>query len=286
MQWGQIKTLFIICFLILDLFLLKQFLEKRDQTQLDIISESTLEEQLQADEINIDNLPKEAVKKSYISARRHNFTDDDKERLKTQLNNQEYAIFNGDILLSEFKKPVPLNLKGSKEEIVKTVKDRIMFSEKYQYWGMSEELNTLLFFQKYQGQPIYFNQSGLLIVLLSEKNEMIQYAQTLLDDIKPQGEKQELIKPIQAVETLYNRNQLYSGDKVSKVEVGYHTLVPLSNGVQVFAPTWKFTVNKERKYFVNAIEGQIIKTDGKSFIKQTIQQLIEQIESENWSGES
>lgn len=286
MQWSQIKTLFIICFLILDIFLFDQFWEKLNQKQLEFITESTINEQLDAEDITISaDLPK-AGKEAYISARRHQFSDEDKERLKTELKGQSIVIVQGDLILSKFNKPIPINEDSTIDDVISIVKNNILLSEKYEFWGWNKELNTLLFFQRYQDHPIYFNEGGMLFVTLNEKHEVVQYAQTLLDEIKIQGEKQELFKPIQAIETLYNRNQLYSGDNITHMELGYHTLVPLANGVQVFAPTWKVTINDNKNFFVNAIEGQVIPSDEESFVNKTSQHLVEQLEqTTGWSGD-
>lgn len=291
LQWGQIKTLFILCFLVLDLFLLHQFLDKRNQSQLDIISESTIEEQLEAEEISFENLPKQESKEAYISARRHQFNVGDEERLKNELNNQSIAIVRGDLILSRFKDPLIIKDDSTINEISKQIKENVLYGDKYEFWGWNEELNTLLFFQRHSDRHIFFNESGLLLVILKDNEEtgnkeIVLYAQTLLDEIKLQGEKQELIKPIQAIEALYNQNQLYSGDNITNIELGYHTLVPLANGVQVFAPTWHITVDDKQKYFVNAMEGQIIASDEKSFVELAYSNIIEQIEAARWSGES
>src|SRR5699024_3508968 len=91
-------------------------------------------------------------------------------------------------------------------------------------------------------------------------------------------DRQSLIQPIKAIETLYGHNELVSGDKVSAVDIGFHTRVPLANGVQVFVPTWKLTVNEEKNYFVNAIEGFIFSSDEIGFLQESIESIIEKVQ--------
>ncbi|QHE54129.1 two-component system regulatory protein YycI [Pontibacillus sp. HMF3514] len=278
MQWGQIKTLFIICFLILDVFLVQQFFEKREQAQIGLLPDSTIEEQLEAEKITLGDLPKESIKETYISARRYVFNDEDQKKLD-ELENQSYEFFNDEtILLSELEESVPIDVEASDEDITTKVKDQILYGDNYEYWGYNKEANKLLFFQSYKNNPIFFNESGVVIVFLNEDQEMTRYVQTMLDDFNKTGEKQELIKPKQAAITLFSRNELYNGDNVSDMNLGYYTLVPLSNGLQVFAPTWKILVNEERQYYVNAMEGQLISMDESTFVEDTIQNLLDQIE--------
>ena len=66
---------------------------------------------------------------------------------------------------------------------------------------------------------------------------------------------------MQAIEALYNSALLKPNSKVKAIELGYSTLVQLTE-TQVFAPTWKVQVELEdgtlEEYFVNAVEGRII----------------------------
>lgn len=75
MDWSKTKTIFIIAFLILDCFLGYQFMEKRNNSQLDVILETTIEEQLEANGINYVELPKEITKATYVSGESKKFTD-------------------------------------------------------------------------------------------------------------------------------------------------------------------------------------------------------------------
>ena len=59
MDWSRIKTIFIIAFLILDLFLLTQFLNKHKTNQFEVKSDVSFEESLKADGIEYKSLPKD-----------------------------------------------------------------------------------------------------------------------------------------------------------------------------------------------------------------------------------
>lgn len=262
MDWNRTKTIFIISFLILDLFLIFQLKEKSSiNNDVDVITESTLEEQLEAEEITYVDIPKETWKEAYISAKRKIFTDVDLVELRNKFENQTLSIFSEDMIVSRFDTPIPLPEIGQMEMIYQSIKSTVFQGDQYAYWAWYRDSDTILFFQTYKDKPIYFNESGMLVLHLNDTNDaIIGYTQTLLNTIEPvdeQGQQQEVLTAHKAIETLYKKNNLPSKSKITKIELGYFTLVPLSSGVQVFAPTWHIVVDEKQNFFVNAIEGQI-----------------------------
>ncbi|MDY0404146.1 two-component system regulatory protein YycI [Virgibacillus sp. 179-BFC.A HS] len=151
------------------------------------------------------------------------------------------------------------------------MRQQVFELDQYQYGEWDKDLHMILFFQVKNNRPIYYNSSGMIAIYLNDKNEAVAYAQSMLDKPESNKDKKTLIKPIEAVGKLYDNNQLISGDEVSQIRIGYHTVVPLTNGVQVFVPTWKVTVNDKRSYFVNAIEGAVISNDDNDFLKEIVQ---------------
>ena len=137
-----------------------------------------------------------------------------------------------------------------------------MFGDQYEYFAINEDDHTVTYFQKYQNKPFYHNINGKLTLQLNEKNEIISYKQTLLEKIEDLSEKQEVLPPIKAIETLYDNGELLPYSKITKVELGYFTLVQLSAS-QVLTPTWRFVVDDKENLFVNAFEGQIIQIEDK-----------------------
>nr|WP_239584402.1 two-component system regulatory protein YycI [Aquibacillus albus] len=273
-MWGQIKTLFILCFLILDIFLVQQFLNNRD-TEPPYIQESSREEDLRANIEGLDDLPEETEQGSYLYASRKIFTQDDFASLE-RFTNQELEAVDDHLIISKFNEPVPINTDSYGD----TLQSNIYNSGSYTLWGKHDPSNTLIFFQTNEDRPIYFNQSALLLILLNEDGEMVQYLQTMLEGEGDQEEDQDLIKAFDAVSNLYyNTNELASGDEITQTGLGYHNLTPLPSGVQVLAPTWNLSVNNQRNYFVNAIEGHYYPRDNNSFLRETMINYLQTIEA-------
>lgn len=220
---------------------------------------TSLDDRLEADKITYTNLPKEPTKESYITGKSREFKE---EELRT-LKNQYASLSDSNTIISKFKDPIvlPKNDKGYYfDEFLRTY---VIDGAKYKYWNTDEKEKKIYFFQQYQTKNIFYNKNAALVVDLNDKNEIVSYTQTMLSDVTDMGgpnTQEDIITSAKALETLYLKNQIAAGSKITKVEIGYYTVViPSSLGVQVIAPTWHFVVNNESDYFVNAIEGQVIK---------------------------
>ena len=280
MQWGQIKTLFILSFLILNVYLFIQFIDKLEETDLGILEEetSTIDERLEDENITYTELPEEQAQEPYISVNRKAFTEEEFS-LFNDFKNQETVLIDKNFVVSLFDKPVPIPAKDSESVIEDFVKKTFIYPDEYVLWDWNKELNVLVFFQEKNERPIYFNQSGIILVFLNDKDEMLFYTQTMLGEADSLQDKKRLIKPMKAIEALYNARELRAKDNITQIHIGFHTRVPLADGVQVFVPAWKITVNDERNYFVNAIEGFVFTSNEFNFLKESIEYDVKRVET-------
>jgi len=275
MHWSQIKSLLILSFFILDIYLFAQFLEKKEQADIGVLEHqsSTVEEQLAAESITFKDLPEEEYEETFISVEQHLFKASALKKDKPKLA-QDASILNGSIIASKLEKPKKIGGKSA-DEITEIFNDFAHYPEEYKYWNWNEEYNVLIFFQSKMERPVYYNQNGVVLAFMNNKNEITSYVQTMLGETESLADKRQLIKPLTAIETVYEEGELYPGDEISKVSIGFHTRVPFEGGVQVFAPTWKVDVNGETDYFVNAIEGFIFSTEEEEFISEVIESIVD-----------
>lgn len=281
MQWSQIKTLFILCFLLLNVYLLVQYVDKQKQADLGLLerADSTIEEKFEQENIKINKLPnlsERDTEETFIAVKQKKFTDSEMKKID-DLDNQLAVLINKTFIISEMNKSIQVPSNASGDEITSLVKRITTQSNEYKYWDWNKERNVLIFFQEKNGRTVYYNQSGLLLVFLNNNNEVDYYTQTMLGDEEPRTEKKKIIKPIKVLDTLYKSSDLNSGEEVIDTVLGYHTRVPLANGVQVFVPTWKVNVNNERDYFVNAIEGFIFSNNEDDFLNDVIDGNLERL---------
>ncbi|WP_068676009.1 two-component system regulatory protein YycI [Oceanobacillus sp. Castelsardo] len=284
MQWGHIKTLFILSFLILNIYLVFQFVQKQQDADLGIIfsQETTIEDQLEADNIKIPKLDMNVKEETYILTSEKVFDEKELEKIQNK-DDRQTVVINGNFIVSQLEEPIPIPKNASNQEISDLVKGQIFFPDEFVYWDWHKELNVLIFFQQIEGRTVYYNEHGpgLLLVYLNDKNEITHYTETLLNKTDAQGSgSKPLIQPMQAIEALYNSNDLHPNEEVTKIKLGYYSRL-IEEGEQVFAPTWNVTVNGERNYFINAIEGFIFSSIDKTFLDTMIEDNIFKIHSLN-----
>jgi len=280
MQWSQIKTIFIIFFLALNIYLAILYIDKQGQAGENILQreESTIEDQLAADNITYVDLPDEDLEESFISVEQKTFTEEDIRELNQLKSQRTTTVINKRLIISQFDQPIAISENQTNKEIEQLLEDTFIYSDDYVFWNWNKDLNVLIFFQKKFDRPIYYNNSGLILLFLDDNDETLFYVQTMLGDAEQRKDRQSLIRPMSAIETLYNNNELYPDDEITKVEIGFHTRVPLDDGIQVFVPTWKINVNNERRYFVNAMEGFTFSSNEVAFVEEIIEGINERVE--------
>ncbi|MGJ7911116.1 two-component system regulatory protein YycI [Neobacillus sp. LXY-1] len=253
MDWSKIKTIFILTFLILDVYLLFQFMKIRDANKYEVITETSLEEKLKNDEIQYIDLPKTQIKAQYLSAKAKVFSKSDLAKVKGEVITKD----DGTTLLVTLEKPYQISEKFEPAELTNFLKGNVPYGDHYQYWEKSDKKNTITYYQHYENFPLFKNISGMITFTLNADHQIVSYQQTYLDEVQKLASKEEILPPLKAIETLYQKGELKPKSKITKVELGYSTLIKLSAS-KVLAPTWHFVVNDKDDLFVNAFEGQII----------------------------
>lgn len=256
-DWSRTKTIFIITFFVLDLFLGYQLYQKQSNNQFEYLSESSvkIEDQLKNAGITYKELPNVPKKLSHVIGETHTFTKGElakieKEELmitKTDDSKKLYATFNE-----------PKTTIGTEGEARSVVDSYGLFSDEYIYSdALSKKDKEFTFIQTYEGRPIYQKEdsaNGQITIQLDSDGKIISFSQTYLK-MSEEGNEQEILTAINAINQLYNKNKLENNDSITHIELGYYSLI--EGKVQVLAPTWLVEVNNERHYYVNAINGLI-----------------------------
>ncbi|WP_019243367.1 MULTISPECIES: two-component system regulatory protein YycI [Bacillus] len=257
MDWSKTKTIFIAVFLVLNIFLLYQYVEKVSSNKLETLSESTLDELLAENEIKINELPKKVTKEQYLSGKSKTFKREDLKKLKGQ---KKAIIFNEVKIYSKLDKPFPLGEKLHSEALDALVKESVLNGDQYKFWKVEEDSNSIVYYQTYEDKVIFDNTNAKLTLYINGKREVDSYEQTYIENIEPFNEKEEVLTAEKAIETIYKKGFLPAKSEISKVEIGYYNLALLTAS-HVLTPTWHIVLNGEEDLFVNAIDGQIIQLD-------------------------
>lgn len=256
MDWSKTKTIFIIVFLILNAFLLYQYIGKKNSSNYEYFSESPIEVELKENEITYPTLPNQVIKEQYLNATSKQFTKDELKKLK----NQTVSNFNDQKLFSVFDKAFLLGSNQHSEALDSFVKENILYGEDYRFWKVDESTNSIIYYQAYDGKVIFNNSNAKLVLFLNGNHQITSYEQTYLENIEQFNEEEEVLQAIKVITMLYNKGYIPSKSNVTKVELGYYDLIQLTSS-HVLRPVWHIVLDEEEDFFVNAFDGQIIQID-------------------------
>ncbi|MCY8858364.1 two-component system regulatory protein YycI [Bacillus atrophaeus] len=252
MEWNKTKTIFIIAFLVLDIFLGYQFFEKRSSSEYDVIKNSSVQTDMNEDHITYGTLSDNAKEGSRITANQKSFTKEEIESLKGQKPKMDMPSDKHKVtkLKMEFTSPIALSKDSVEDDAKALVSSEIQDGEEYKLWKVDKDKKQVIFFQTYQGKYIYQENDdasemiGQVILHLNDKNEVVSYEQSTLETFK-EIQKESLISELDAVESLYYQNLLKAHSTVKTVKFGYIAQYPLTS-TQVLAPVWRITVEYEK----------------------------------------
>jgi len=262
LDWNKAKTIFIIVFSILNIFLYYMYVNRYNEAQsVPVIGDTDFSTRLKDENITIKNKPAATINVSYISGKIKKFNMLELAQLK----NQKLHIGNNDTeIVSKITKPMPLT-SLSANNITQFVEKNVYKGRSYRLWKIDKLNKVATFFQVSDNRTIYYNQNAAVKVHWNDANEITNYEQRMFDSLKSFGEKGTLIEPEKAIKAILNKGYLMPNSTITKIELGYSTLVPLTQ-IQVLAPTWyihvelpkdKKGIKNEVDYFVNA-DGTIV----------------------------
>ncbi len=258
MDWNKTKTIFIIVFSILNVFLYSLYLNRYNEAQeVEVLGETSIEERLEADNILFKSAPDDTIKESYISGNIRMYS---LEELKL-IDNQTFEIVDRTKLVSTFKEPVAIGSVEMLTTLKEFVDNQVFEGSRYELYDVDLEAKQAVFFQTINNRQIFFNQTAMLTIYWNDENKVYKYEQTSFKDLESFEQSENILPDERAVEVLYQRNLLKPNSTITAISLGYSTLVQLTE-TQVFAPTWRVRVELQdgtkEDYFVNAVEGKII----------------------------
>ncbi|WP_353854139.1 two-component system regulatory protein YycI [Bacillus sp. Bos-x628] len=275
MEWNKTKTIFILAFLVLDIFLGFQYFEKRSTDHFAIIEKTDTLEEMKADGIKYGNLSDEAKIGYRITAEKKQFTKKDVDGLSDQKVKSTFPKTDKDdpvtVLEMTFQDPVALPKKDIKTAATNLVNQRLLDGKNYKLWSIDEDAGEIVFFQTYKGKYIF--QEGLdetetigkITLKMNDENKVVSYQQSMVTSIN-EVRKETLIPALETVKDLYTQNMLSQNTTVKKVELGYYTQYPGAS-TQVMVPVWRVELEgtvagskkkTEEEYLINAIDGSTL----------------------------
>ena len=159
MDWSKSKSIFIVVFLFLNIFLYTQYINVYTQGQkVEILGEKTTEAKLKDDNITYITLPETVDNISYLSGQMRNF-----EENELPINNLiDIQIIDDYIARVTFKNPIAIK-DSSDETILKEFANTYVHEgSNYVLWEINKDEQYALYFQMINDRTLYYNNSGYL----------------------------------------------------------------------------------------------------------------------------
>lgn len=225
---------------------------------VEVLSESSVDEKLQADKISYSNLLENVEGMPYIRGETKIFTAKEAPKDNVQVNIQE-----GKKLQVSYEKALaPVGEPGSAKALNTFMEQNVYEGTSYELWEIDKELNKATYFQKLAGELLYFSDDGKVTVYWDQEGDIVRYEQTMFTNIIENEEPKSLVTAVTAIHTLYQKNKLEYGSKIVNTELGYSVHVQVSKDRQMFVPTWhvqaELSDGTRQDYFVNAIKDGVI----------------------------
>lgn len=281
MEWSKTTTIFIIAFLILDIFLAVEYFKKKDESP-DNIVKMTRQQEMEADGIkNLNSLPVTVEKGSYIMAKRKNFSQEEINSLKDHhpMSPLPEPIEGNQIneLNMGLSVPYPLTEANLESKANEFVAAQLLNGKDYRLWKIDKTNRQIVYYQTYNGRRIFEGDGndankdmGKITLFYNDKYELTNYTQTMLTEIKETEEPETLISAAEAVSVIYGQGRLFPNSEIIASELGYYTQYPLPT-YRNLAPAWRIEIKRTdenekevyEEFMIHAIDAEIIKGDQK-----------------------
>ncbi|BAB07743.1 two-component system regulatory protein YycI [Halalkalibacterium halodurans] len=261
MDWSRTKSIFIVIFLLINLFLTWQLLDKKSANQIAILNESSIQEILNDNNISIHvELPEIKPSGLHLVGKKQEWTQAMVDVVPLPADNLSFP--EPTRLVATLDEPYPISDQNMGQQLRSFVNTYVLNGSAYQFGAFDQDNRRLPLYQQYEGFTTYTYEDGQLVLNFNEKQEIIGYEQSILE-FEEHGREHDLMSSLRAIEGLYTDQLLRMNQAVTAIEFGYHSLVHQEGAIQVFAPMWQITVVDEQEgeqntYLINAIGGEII----------------------------
>lgn len=265
MDFRRIEIIFVITFIALNIFLLTTYLDKNynnfssdnSNTKVNIADE------MAKSNIELPTFQNEINKVPYVQA------DANDLLLKnySKLNNQRGSIGeNGFVYKSTLSDP--LQLTEEKEFVAKDIdkliafieSNQVLFGKEYQFFRYITKSQQVVFTQIANNIPIADGTSEVVFQLDNSKR-VISYEQSYAGPVTVQGESRVLITDKNAVDILYQNNELSADTIIKKPTLSYYRTLNLEE-LSMYAPAWFIEIESStdtQVKRVDAISGTVLK---------------------------
>lgn len=263
MDFKRIQIIFIAAFFFLDVFLLVSYINRTDTNYAATTSQSVnLVNEMVSQNINLPEFSEETYSVAYVQADVHNLLEENTDSLS-----QQTGVIDEDGLLyvSILSNPIQLSseetlLEEDLEKLDAFIDSKaILFGKEYDLFLYQPDNGQIIYTQEANGLPIA-DGTSTIILYLDSANQVISYEQRYAGPVTEQGSKMDLITDREAVETVFQNNEIASNTTVKRPVLTYYRTLKLED-LSMYAPVWYIRVEGQSGveiHRVDAINGSII----------------------------
>ncbi|MFW2821529.1 two-component system regulatory protein YycI [Levilactobacillus brevis] len=270
MDFRRIEWLFLVAFIVIDIFLFAAFQRdtsgETNTSSNRSSSDTTILKEMRADNISFKAPSKKSGEGYYISTS----NDSSIKSNLTSLSNQTVRYQSDGTITSTFKTPITGVDTQHPDKTLDTVVSNstlILNGTDYTYNAKLSSRNTVVYTQKVADGPIY-SRYGEIRFSLTNAGTVTGYTQGYLANVSTLREKTETISERKALIWLYQYNQIPNNTKVVWTKLAYTRYFNLKNS-SVYIPTWVVAVKSNsgnnagvlQLKHVNAFTGAILTND-------------------------
>ncbi|PBQ22514.1 hypothetical protein CNR29_00180 [Levilactobacillus brevis] len=270
MDFRRIEWLFLVAFIVIDIFLFAAFQRdtsgETDTSSNRSSSDTTILKEMRADNISFKAPSKKSGEGYYISTS----NDSSIKSSLTSLSNQTVRYQSDGTITSTFKTPITGVDTQHPDKTLDTVVSNstlILNGTDYTYNAELSSRNTVVYTQEVADGPIY-SRYGEIRFSLTNAGTVTGYTQGYLANVSTLREKTETISERKALIWLYQYNQIPNNTKVVWTKLAYTRYFNLKNS-SVYIPTWVVAVKSNsgnnagvlQLKHVNAFTGAILAND-------------------------
>lgn len=227
-----------------------------------MMNQVNLLEEMQEENIGLPSFEDETHKVPYIQAEKNNLLEENSPSLTKQTGIIEN---NGSLYVSILSDPIKLSAEDkltdadleTLNEFVKS--EAILFGNEYQFIRYVPSTRQIIYGQIANNIPIV-DGTAEIIFHLNGKKEIISYEQKYVGPISVQGESRTLITDQDAVEILYQNNEISTGADVKKPLLTYSRTLQLED-LSMYVPVWLVEIETSTGTIVkrvDAVNGTIV----------------------------
>lgn len=251
MDWNRTKTIFIVTFLFLNIFLTWQLIETNNANQMSLIKEVTIQEMLTENNVTIDvELPEVEILSPLIVGKYIPFEDAD------LITSGQTIEVEENMLEATLEEPFLLSEEQFFEDLIQFLSSYVYKGLDYRFGGYDAELQSVYLYQAYDDYTAYTFGDEPLRLYLNDEREVLSYDQRYFEFEEQPDNEPEMLSSLKAIEKLWSDQLIGMNETITDVQFGYYSFFSPAGDVQVFAPMWRVTVEDE-VYLVHAINSSV-----------------------------